>query len=114
MTKQAAEPLLKQATPDCAVFDADRLSAPLIIRAWQAGDRIQPRGMRGKRKKLQDLFTDMKVSREERSRIPLLVAPEGIVWVVGRRQDERCGVGKDTCRCIVVTVQSKAGSQGAG
>jgi tRNA(Ile)-lysidine synthase len=114
MTKQAAAPWLKQGTPDCAVFDADRLSAPLIIRAWQAGDRIHPRGMRGKRKKLQDLFTDMKVSRDERSRIPLLVAPEGIVWVVGRRQDERCAVGKDTRRCLVVTVQSKAGSEGAG
>jgi hypoxanthine phosphoribosyltransferase len=93
---------LKQGTPDCAVFDADCLSTPLIIRAWQAGDRIHPRGMRGKRKKLQDLFTDMKVSRDERSRIPLIVAPEGIVWVVGRRQDERCAVGKDTRRCLVV------------
>ena len=96
MTKQAAAPWLKQGRPDCAVFDADRLSAPLIIRAWQAGDRIHPRGMRGKRKKLQDIFTDMKVSRDERSRIPLIVAPEGILWVVGRRQDERCAVGKDT------------------
>ncbi|HET9844125.1 MAG TPA: tRNA lysidine(34) synthetase TilS [Nitrospira sp.] len=114
MTKQAAEPWLKQATPDCAVFDADRLSAPLTIRAWQAGDRMHPRGMRGRSKKLQDLFTDMKVSREARSRIPLLVAPEGIVWVIGRRQDDRCAVGKDTRRCVVVTVQSKAGSEGAG
>ena len=102
--------LVESRTPDCAVFDADRLSAPLIIRAWQAGDRIHPRGMRGKRKKLQDIFTDMKVSRDERSRIPLIVAPEGILWVVGRRQDERCAVGKDTRRCLVVTVQSKAGS----
>ena len=114
MTKQAAEAWLKQGTPDCAVFDADRLSAPLIIRAWQAGDRIHPRGMPGKRKKLQDLFTDMKISREERSRIPLIVAPEGIVWVVGHRQDERCAVGKDTRRCVVMTVQSKTGSGGAG
>jgi tRNA(Ile)-lysidine synthase len=114
MTKQAAAPWLKQGTPDCAVFDADCLSTPLIIRAWQAGDRIHPRGMRGKRKKLQDLFTDMKVNGDERSRIPLIVAPEGIVWVVGRRQDERCAVGKDTRRCLVVTVQSKPGSEGAG
>ena len=114
MTKQAAAPWLNQRRPECAVFDADRLSAPLIIRAWQAGDRIHPRGMRGKRKKLQDLFTDLKVSREERERIPLIVASEGIVWVVGHRQDERCAVGKNTRRCLVVTVQSKAGSEGAG
>jgi tRNA(Ile)-lysidine synthase len=49
MTKQAAEPLLKRSTMDCALFDADRLSEPLLIRSWQAGDRIHPRGMRGMR-----------------------------------------------------------------
>jgi tRNA(Ile)-lysidine synthase len=114
MPKHAAESLLTQPTPDLIVCDADRLSAPLIIRAWQAGDRIHPRGMGGKRKKLQDFFTDVKVSREERKQIPLLVAPEGIVWVVGYRQDERFAVSKHTRRCIVLTVQSNAGSEGAG
>ena len=113
MTKQEAEPLLKQRTRDCAVFDMSRLSSPLILRPWRAGDRIHPRGMGGKSKKLQDLFTDLKLSREERSRIPLLAAPEGILWVVGRREDERFIVRKSTSRCLVVTVRSTAGSEGA-
>jgi tRNA(Ile)-lysidine synthase len=113
MTKQAAEPWLKRRARDCAVFDRARLSTPLMLRSWQAGDRIQPRGMGGKRKKLQDLFTDLKLGRDERRRIPLLVAPEGILWVVGRREDERFVARKSTSRCLVATVQSRAGSGGA-
>ena len=55
-----------------------------IVRAWRPGDRIQPLGMRGQ-KKLQDLFTDLRVPRRWRSRVPLLESPRGIVWVVGHR-----------------------------
>ena len=113
MTKQEAEPLLKQRTLDCAVCDMSRLSSPLILPSWRARDRLHPRGMGGKSKKLQDLFTDLKLSREERSRIPLLAAPEGILWVVGRREDERFVVRKSTSRCLVVRVRSTAGSEGA-
>jgi tRNA(Ile)-lysidine synthase len=36
-------------------------------------------------KKLQDFFTDAKVPREWRDRVPLLVADRGIAWVVGYR-----------------------------
>jgi tRNA(Ile)-lysidine synthase len=114
MTGQSAEPWLKDRSRECAVFDADRLSEPLVIRSWQPGDRIHPRGMDGKSKKLQDLFTDMKVGREERNRIALLVAPEGILWVVGRREDERFVAGKGTSRCLVVSVGPKVDREGAG
>jgi tRNA(Ile)-lysidine synthase len=71
------------------------LGAHLILRRWRPGDRLRPVGMPG-RKKLQDLFVDAKVPRQERGRIPILVAGERIVWVVGYRvaEDFRwCGVG---------------------
>jgi tRNA(Ile)-lysidine synthase len=55
----------------------------------------------------------MKVSREDRLRIPILVAPEGILWVVGRREDERFVARRGTSRCLVATVHSDAGRQGA-
>jgi len=113
MARQAVEPLLKLQTNDCALFDADRVSEPLSIRSWRAGDRIYPRGMKGKSKKLQDLFTDMKVNRSERSLLPLLVAPEGILWVVGRRTDERFLADERTVRCLVARVTSKRGVEGA-
>jgi tRNA(Ile)-lysidine synthase len=36
-------------------------------------------------KKLQDFFTDAKVPRTWRDRMPLLVAERGIAWVAGHR-----------------------------
>ena len=104
MTRRAVETLAGPVTSGLAVFDADRFTEQLIIRAWQAGDRFFPQGMQGKSKKLQDFFTDRKVARHSRGNIPLLVAPEGILWVMGMRQDERFVVRGETTRCLVVSV----------
>jgi tRNA(Ile)-lysidine synthase len=90
------------------LFDADRYSEPLLVRAWRAGDRFFPQGMKGKSKKLQDFFTDRKVARYRREQIPLLVAPEGILWVVGMRQDERFVVRRGTTNCLVASVSNRA------
>ena len=88
------------------LFDADQYSEPLFVRSWQAGDRFSPEGMKGRSKKLQDYFTDMKIARQQRDTIPLLVAPEGILWVVGMRQDERFVVGRSTNSCLVASVSN--------
>jgi tRNA(Ile)-lysidine synthase len=40
--------------------------------------------MRG-RKKLQDLFTDLRVPRPWRESVPLMETGSGIAWVVGHR-----------------------------
>lgn len=86
------------------VIDAARISQPLMVRNWEPGDRFQPFGMDGHSKKLQDFFTDLKVPKSIRSRIPLVVAPEGIVWVVGYRQDQRWLPTAATERCLVFTI----------
>jgi tRNA(Ile)-lysidine synthase len=91
-----------------AMFDADRFSEPLLVRAWQPGDRFSPYGMGGMSKKLQDFFTDRKVNRHERDKVPLLVAPEGILWVVGMQQDERFIIRDGTTHCIVASVSDRA------
>jgi tRNA(Ile)-lysidine synthase len=96
-----------------ALFDADRFSKPLVVRGWQAGDRFCPQGMKGQTKKLQDLFTDLKLGREERRDVPILVAPEGVLWVVGKRQDDRFVVRDSTTVCLVVTVSMNGEREGA-
>ncbi len=58
-----------------------------VVRPWRAGDRIKPSGMQG-HKKIQDLFTDAKVPRHWRDKIPLLVCDRGVAWVVGYRTAE--------------------------
>ena len=107
MTRHAADQLSTSPSPGLGLFDADRFSEPLVVRAWQAGDRFFPDGMKGKGKKLQDFFIDTKVARHARGTVPLLVAPEGILWVVGMRQDERFVVRGGTTRCLVVSVSHR-------
>ena len=65
-------------------LDREALTGPLLVRTRRPGDRFQPLGMRGD-KKLQDFFTDSKVPRIWRDRVPLLVSGRGIAWVVGYR-----------------------------
>ncbi|WP_455244588.1 tRNA lysidine(34) synthetase TilS [Petrachloros mirabilis] len=113
VTNAEAKQLSKSGGVDYALFDANLFSEPLAVRSWQAGDRFYPAGMKGKSKKLQDFFTDTKVSRWDRTRIPLLVAPEGIVWVVGRRADERFIAGRMTSRYLMASVKSATGRGGA-
>jgi len=97
---------------ECIVIDAGRISAPLVVRAWQPGDRFCPFGMNGRSKKLQDFFTDLKVSGDDRTRVPVVAAPEGIVWVVGYRQDERWRVTGTTERCVVFRVEGRSVARG--
>lgn len=76
------------------------LEAPLTLRGWRPGDRFRPLGMRGE-KKLQDFFVDAKVPRDERGRIPLLLAGERIAWVVGQRIAEEFRFRGDGPACLV-------------
>ncbi len=41
-------------------FDADTIVLPFIVREWNYGDWICPLGMGGRRKKISDLFVDLK------------------------------------------------------
>jgi len=85
-----------------AIFDLTRLGHSLKVRAWQAGDRFQPPGLRG-HKKLQDFFVDRKVPRQKRGRIPIVTDNEGgVAWIVGYAVDERFKVGPDTEKVAVL------------
>lgn len=76
------------AGPWAVDLDPDLLPGALAVRTRQPGDRIFPVGMDGS-KKLQDLFVDLKVPRPDRDRVPVVVAGDQVVWVVGYRADRR-------------------------
>ena len=67
-----------------AYLDWDALGGHVWVRPRTPGDRFQPLGM-AQAKKLQDFMVDSKIPRELRDRIPLVVSPRGIAWVVGWR-----------------------------
>lgn len=68
-------------------FSARSLSLPLHVRSCEPGDRFRPSGMKGT-KKLQDLFVDLKLTREERQNALVLVKDNEVLWVVGLRRSE--------------------------
>ncbi|MFO0773366.1 MAG: tRNA lysidine(34) synthetase TilS [Nitrospiraceae bacterium] len=96
---------------ELVLLDADRLTSPLTLRTWERGDWFCPAGMGGRRKKLQDFWTDGKVPRRARTTAPLLVSPDGIVWIVGARADARFIATAATKRVIVATVTTQQVSQ---
>jgi tRNA(Ile)-lysidine synthase len=98
---QGTDPAPAQ-TGRAAIFDADLVTLPFLIRSWTAGDWFCPAGLGGRRKKLQDYFADIKLVRHERTRVPLLVAPEGIMWIGGYRADQRFLAGAGTVRTVTV------------
>ena len=105
--------LLKRKSSAVALLDAGRLSLPLTIRPWREGDWFCPAGMNGRRKKLQDYFTDAKLGRSVRERIPLMLSRDGIIWIVGKRADARFTATTSTKRFIVARVTSPARRKGA-
>lgn len=89
-----------------AVFDADKLKAPLSLRLWQKGDTFCPFGMNG-RKKVSDYLTDRKFSLLQKERQWVLCCGEAIAWLVGERSDNRFRVDNQTRRVTLVRLRLK-------
>ena len=85
--------------PNEAVIDADAVVGALRVRNVLRGDRIVPFGMRGT-KKLQDVFVDKKIARNERAKAAVVVDDEKVLWVVGVVSSEAVRVSKKTGRVI--------------
>jgi len=86
-----------------AQFDKKMLKFPLTVRKWQKGDYFYPKGMRGK-KKLSKYFKDEKISLIEKENIWLLLSEEKIVWIIGKRQDERFKITESTTEKVKITI----------
>ena len=72
---EQAEPAGALDTPGVLVADAAALPFPFQLRSWREGDWMQPFGMQG-RKKLSDLFADLKWSRPQKE-AAVIAAPCG-------------------------------------
>ena len=90
--------------PNIAFIDADKLTAPLTLRQKQAGDFFYPIGL-GVKKKLSKFFIDEKYSQVARENQWLLCSEEDIVWVIGKRLDDRFKITENTQRILKVVVR---------
>ena len=77
-------------------IDADKVVFPLSVRLIKEGDRMIPLGMKGS-KLISDILTDTKVSYFDRQRqYVLLNNDQQIIWLVGRRIDDRYKITSST------------------
>ncbi len=81
-----------------ALFDADALPGPLVVRSPAPGDRLRIPGV-GTRK-LQDVLVDAKVPREARPGIAVLAAGGEVLWAAGLARGACAALGSDTSRVI--------------
>jgi tRNA(Ile)-lysidine synthase len=89
---------------NCIFVDQDKIKYPLVIRKWEEGDVFYPKGMKGK-KKLSKYFKDEKFSLYEKSTQWLLCSENQIVWVIGKRQDERFIITENTKQILQIIQQ---------
>lgn len=94
------ENAFENSTKSKIFFYADD-NSEFMIRSRQNGDIFFPVGMQG-RKRISDLFCDMKIPSAKRDNIPLLLCNGEIVWVGGIRQDRRFLKGKRIMSCEII------------
>jgi tRNA(Ile)-lysidine synthetase-like protein len=93
--------------PWTALLDADSIGTDLGARSRRPGDRLQPAGMGGRHKTLQDLFVDARVPRDERDGWPVIVRGDLVVWVPGVRVDRRFAVGAGSRQVLVLLLSAR-------
>ena len=92
------------------IFDADKLKFPFVCRGWRNGDWMIPLGMKGK-KKLSDMFTDLKYSYQDKENALVLVDCTGdraekqhVAALLGARIDDHYKVSDRTTSIIRITL----------
>lgn len=91
------------------------LAFPFTVRRWQAGDWMRPLGMKGCRKKLSDMFVDLKFSSEQKEKA-LVIADKGshVLALIGYRVDESVAlpIPQSLCRPSTHTGHEAQGNDG--
>ena len=100
-------------TPDFSIpdnrasawLDAQKVSFPITITPYAAGDRFHPLGMNGSRL-VSDFLTDRKQSLlQKRRQLVMKDATDAVIWVVGERIDHRFRITEATKELLHISQQ---------
>lgn len=103
-------------------FDRSAMEFPFVCRRWEKGDWMRPLGMKGRKKKVSDIFTDLKYSLVDKESAIMAVncreetdgeslsrtgVPAGrhVSAILGVRIDEGVKVTDSTSEIIVMTIK---------
>jgi len=82
-------------------IDYNKIQFPLTIRKKEKGDYFFPIGLNGK-KKLSKYFKDEKMSILEKENTWILCSKNDIIWVIGKRLDDRFKVTKYSSKILKI------------
>ncbi|MBO7401474.1 MAG: tRNA lysidine(34) synthetase TilS [Lachnospiraceae bacterium] len=82
-------------------FDYDKITCNPVLRTPREGDSvvISPEGGR---KPLKKLFSDLKISKEDREAIPVIAEGSNVLWIPGIRTGENRRVDNNTGRILKI------------
>lgn len=110
-TPENTEPVLRYTevaemegfSPNCIYVDKDLVQIPFLLRKAKSGERFYPFGMKRSRL-LSDFFTDLKMSNFEKEEQWIAYSGGDIVWIVGRRADNRFRVTEKTKTILKIEI----------
>lgn len=85
-----------------AFLDSARLRQPLVVRNWNPGDAMRPRGHQ-KAHSLARLLNEKSISRWEKQKWPVVLSGEKVVWVRGLAESEEFAAGPETRRAVLIS-----------
>ncbi|HUH47749.1 MAG TPA: tRNA lysidine(34) synthetase TilS [Arenibacter sp.] len=95
---------LGETSPNILYVDKETLKYPLLVRKWEKGDYFCPFGMIGK-KKVSKFFKDSKLDAFSKESQWLLCSGDNIVWIIGKRADDRFKVTERTHRILKIILK---------
>lgn len=91
-----------------AYFDYDKIKTKaLVIRTWKEGDKIRPFGLKGKSKKLHDIFIDKKIPKWKRKLIPVILLGSEVLWIPGIVRSDIATISESTKNILLLKVKKE-------
>lgn len=81
-------------------FDFGKVKGGIVVRSRHEGDKIK---LSAGSKKIKDLFIDLKIPREERCNVPIIVDEQGILCVGDYRNSENYKIDNNTKEVLKIT-----------
>jgi len=91
--------------PNIEFISADEVKSVFQIRNWKDGDKFHPIGMKGT-KKVSDYLNDIKMDTFEKKNQLLLLNNNKIVWIIGKRLDDRFKITSTTKKALKVYIKN--------
>jgi tRNA(Ile)-lysidine synthase len=89
-----------------AYLDASKIQWPLLCRTWVASDYFYPLGL-GKKKKVNQFLSNLKLSPTEKKRTNILATGDKIMWLVGKRIDDRFKLKPTSAKLLKISWKEK-------